>query len=111
MPGGSRDCAAQTDDAGQGTDDQQRHRPDPAQMREELMAVTKLTPKGRSSISPMDVKMDTGVGANEIRFFFPKTDLISLDDKEVVFETSMRAIKITQKFHPKEMTYKGKLEL
>ena len=91
---------------------QDRPRRDPSEMREELLARTKLTVKGRDPITPSDVKMEAKDGENELHFFFSKINPpISRDDKEIVFEAQMGSMKITQKFHPKEMAYKGKLEL
>lgn len=100
----------QRDDSGQNGSRQRRQR-DPAQIKEELMATSRLTPKGRDPITPSDVQIDSTGGTNQILFLFPKTNAISLDDKEVEFEAKLGPVKVAQKFHPKDMKYKGKLEL
>lgn len=80
-------------------------------IKDELMTTTKLTPKGRDPLSPSGVQLDSMGGTSEVRFIFPKKDPISLDDKEVEFETRLGPGKVSAKFHPKDMRYKGKLEL
>lgn len=79
--------------------------------KDELMIGTRLTPKGRDPLSPSEVQLDSSGGLSEVRFLFPKKDPISLDDKEVDFSTRLGGEKVEAKFHPKEMKYKGKLEL
>ncbi|HVT93253.1 MAG TPA: hypothetical protein VHD76_10450 [Bryobacteraceae bacterium] len=79
--------------------------------KDELMIGTRLTPKGRDPLSPSEVQLDSAGGLSEVRFLFPKKDPISLDDKEVDFSTRLGGEKVEAKFHPKEMKYKGKLEL
>ena len=82
---------------------------DPDQMRSRLLDATLLTPKGRDPIAPKDIQVDAN--SDVIRFIFPASAQISLDDKEVRFQTHMGPMKLEQKFHPKEMTMKGKLAI
>ena len=84
---------------------------DTSRMRERLMRATTLTVKGRAAIAPSDVKVSSEYGQNDARFFFPRTNPISLDDKEVTFESHLGPVKIEQKFHVKDMLYRGKLAL
>lgn len=80
------------------------------QMRNGLLASTKLLVKGRNSpIVPDDVKLDEKTGA--IHFFFPRTDPITLNDKEVTLATQFGSMRVFEKFRLKDMTEKGKLEL
>ena len=44
-------------------------------------------------------------------FYFPRTDPITLEDKEVEFQFEFGRLKIKEKFKLKKMVYKGKLEL
>jgi hypothetical protein len=78
--------------------------------REELMATSRLSfkEKDRAAISPEDVKIDA---MNNIRFYFPRTEPISLDDKEVTFQTQVGSMKVERKFNIKDMKFQGKLEL
>jgi len=78
-------------------------------MREELMASTKLLPKGQAAIAPEDVKLDEKTGA--IHLFFPRTHPITLNDKEVTLSTQFGSMRVVEKFRLKDMTEKGKLEL
>lgn len=78
-------------------------------MREELMSSTKLFPKGQAAIVPEDVKLDAKTGA--IHFFFPRSNPITLSDKEVSVATQFGSMHVIEKFRLKDMTVKGKLEL
>lgn len=79
-------------------------------MRSGLMAATRLLVKGRGTpIVPDDVTLDENTGA--IHFFFPRTDPITLNDKEVTLATQFGSMRISEKFRLKDMTVKGKLEL
>ena len=98
-------------EGGPGGENPRQGQRDPAQMRERLLSTTKLIPKGRDPIAPDDVKMEEQEGTRVLRFYFPKTYAISMDDKEVSFETRMGPMKVEKKFRLKDMTYKGKLAL
>lgn len=84
---------------------------DPDAVREELMEMTRLTPKGKRSILPSDVKFDVQGGRREIQFFFPREAPIEKDDKEVTFSTQLRRMKVERKFNLKEMMFQGNLAL
>ncbi len=78
-------------------------------MRQELMASTKLFPKGQAVIAPEDVKLDEKTGA--IHLFFPRSNPITLNDKEVTLTTQFGSMHVMEKFRLKDMIEKGKLEL
>jgi hypothetical protein len=82
---------------------------DPEQMLEGLMAQSRLMPRGRKPIAPEDVKLDSATGA--LHLFFPRTELIELNDKEVMFATRFGSMTIQKQFRLKDMIYRGKLEL
>jgi hypothetical protein len=88
---------------------QQRTPFDMTQTRQGLMNFSRLTVKGKKPIVPEDVRVDEATG--RIQVFFPKSDPITMSDKEVYFTTTYGSIKVTQRFRLKDMTYKGKLEL
>ena len=67
--------------------------------------------KNKTPIGPDDVKVKTEAGANEIQFFFPKTNPISLEDKEVTFHTVIGRMTVEDKFDLKRMTRSHRLEL
>jgi hypothetical protein len=78
-------------------------------MREALMGSAKLVPKGRKPVAPEDVTLDAKTGA--IHLFFPRTDPITLNDREVVVSVQFGSMHVVEKFRLKEMKEKGKLEL
>jgi hypothetical protein len=88
------------------TNDQGRDR---ERVRKELMGAAKLIRTGKAPLRPENVALDTSAGA--IRVFFPRTQPISLADKEVTFQMQFGSMRVEKKFRLKAMTYKGKLEL
>jgi hypothetical protein len=88
------------------TNDQSRDR---ERVRKELMAAAKLVRAGKPAIRPENIELDAAAGAIEV--FFPRTEPISLNDKEVTFELQFGSMRIEKKFRLKPMTYRGKLEL
>jgi hypothetical protein len=82
------------------------------EMQERLKSTTNLTPKGKEAIQPGKIDMIPGdEGKMTVRFYFPRSAGLSLDDKEVFFHTTMRGMEVKQKFVLKEMTFDGKLAL
>lgn len=79
--------------------------------RDDFLATARLIRHGGNFIGASDVKVNPPEARDEVLFFFPKTDPISLDEKEVTFETEQGAFVIRRVFHLKEMQYRGKLEL
>jgi hypothetical protein len=88
------------------TNDQLRDR---ERVRKELMGAAKLVRTGKPPIRPENVEPDPSSGA--IHLSFPRTEPISLTDKEVTFELQFGSMVVEKKFKLKAMTYKGKLEL
>jgi hypothetical protein len=88
------------------TNDQSRDR---ERVRKELMAAAKLVRAGKPAIRPENIELDAAAGA--IQVFFPRTEPISLNDKEVTFQLQFGSMRIEKKFRLKPMTYRGKLEL
>lgn len=80
-------------------------------MKESLIQSTSLIVKGKDPIQATDVQ----TGGNEQRpvlvFVFPKTNPITLDDKDVEFSTKLGPVAVKQKFHLKDMVLNGKLDL
>ncbi len=109
---GRRVRSDSSDSSSTGTDGESRGTRDPDLVREELMSSTELLLKGRNSITPDDIKVTGRDTAGGIQFFFPVTmDPISLDDKEVTFQTHLGSAKVERKFNLKDMKFKGKLDL
>ncbi len=81
----------------------------PEEMLEELMTASRLVPRGKGALAPQDVKLDAATGA--VHMFFPRTDAVTLRDKEVTFYTRFGSMSVSAKFRLKDMVYQGKLEL
>lgn len=81
----------------------------PEEMLEGLMAASQLIPRGKAAIRPEDAKLDGSTGT--LYIFFPRTEPIALDDKEVTFTTRFGALTVQKRFGLKDMRYQGKLEL
>ncbi len=87
---------------------------DPEQRKARLISATKLDlGKNKLPIECEDVKLDQPApdGSTETLFYFPRTSPLSLDDKEVTFETMVGRMRVARKFTLKDMRYRGKLEL
>jgi len=82
---------------------------DPQQMRAGLLNTSRLIPRGKAAITPFDAKIDAATG--EVQLFFPRSNAITLEDKEVVFKTRFGSLSVLQGFRLKDMIYKGRLEL
>ena len=88
--------------------------PTDEQRKTRLVAATKLDlGKNQLPIACEDVKFSQPAadGSTETLFYFPRTAPLSLDNKEVTFESTMGRMKIERKFVLKDMKYHGKLEL
>ena len=79
---------------------------------EQVKASASLNVKGRPPIPAEHVQ---GSGAGSLALVFPKgqggNHVITLEDREVEFRVKLGAISVSRKFKPKEMVYRGKLEL
>jgi hypothetical protein len=79
--------------------------------KEALLKNTSLIVKGKDPIQASDVQ----TGGNEQRpvvlFIFPRTNPLTVDDKDVEFSSKLGAVVVKQKFHLKEMMFNGKLDL
>jgi len=61
----------------------------------------------------VDVKFVDGVGSHEIQFFFPRSNdpIFLWTTRNVTFEAKIGRRKLEHKFHLKDMTVKGRLDL
>jgi hypothetical protein len=104
-----RSYRASGDDSGSSGDNQ--NAPDPQEIKDRLMSRVRLLRKNMPALTPVDVKVKQTVGLSQIQFLFPKTEPISLNDKDVTFELQVGRAKYQQKFHLKDMKYQGRLAL
>jgi hypothetical protein len=80
-------------------------------LRSQLLDAAQLAPKGKSSIYAQDVQIAGPDGSLGVRFLFPRTNPISVGDKEVDFILDIRRTKVEEKFRLSDMQYEGKLAL
>jgi len=88
--------------------------PDPEriqQMQRLMQSTTTLKPKGKDAVVATRVEAAVAGGTMLTVFLFPRTQTISLEDKEVVFQTALGPMKVRSKFKLKNMQYLGKLAL
>lgn len=81
------------------------------QMQRLVQAATTLKPKGKEAILPVGVETVVASGTMLTVFLFPRTEAISLEDKEVTFQTALGPMRVKSKFKLKDMQYLGKLAL
>ena len=62
-------------------------------------------------ITPKAVDFQSRTQSVDVLFIFPKTDPITLDDKEVELDLKLGTMEAKRKFNLKDMVYNGKLEL
>ena len=82
-----------------------------SRMGERLRAATSLVAKGKEAVAPAKVDAKQGPDGMTVRFYFPRSADLSLDDCEVTFQTRMGPMELKTKFVLKEMTIDGKLAL
>jgi hypothetical protein len=78
---------------------------------ERLKMITVLRIKGKNSVSPARIETFTTPEGPATSFLFSRDVPISLDDKELSFETQLGPNSVKMKFTLKDMVYHGKLEL
>jgi hypothetical protein len=79
---------------------------DPARLNRSTLKAGKKAP-----ISPKAVDFQSRTQSVDVLFIFPKTDPITLDDKDVELDLKLGTIEAKRKFSLKDMVYNGKLEL
>jgi len=76
-----------------------------------LKDVTVLRRDKKPDIIVSDIRVEQDQGNLLLGFFFPRTDAITLDDKEVEVFTKLGEVEIKKKFKPKDMVFHGQLEM
>jgi hypothetical protein len=85
---------------------------EPARLKEALMKLARLDRKGKPSIVPSDIQMArTNEGGIIVAFVFPKSDPITIEDKDVHFVLKLGSTEFNCKFSLKDMSVNGKLLL
>ena len=79
---------------------------DPVRLNRSTLKAGKKAP-----ITPKAVDFQSRTQSVDVLFIFPKTDPITLDDKEVELDLKLGTMEAKRKFNLKDMVYNGKLEL
>ena len=80
-------------------------------MPDQIKQNTSLRRKGKEPILPADLQVTTQMEKTDLYFVFPKTDPITLDDKDVEFWMKTERMEIKRKFKLKKMLFNGELSL
>jgi len=78
---------------------------------EQLKTATKLNRKGKPSIVPEKVDVQRTQQGTFLLFYFPKTDPLVLEDKEVEFVVKVGQVDLKHKFKLKDMVFGGNLAI
>lgn len=81
----------------------------PEEMLGNVRRYSRLYRRGKNSMQPEDAKLDNPSGT--LYLFFPRTENLTAQDKEVVFETRFGSLSVLKRFRLKDMVYHGQLEL
>ena len=76
-----------------------------------LQEATKLKRKGMPALTPSKVLVLPAGKALLVVIFFPRSAALSLEDKDLVLESSHNGVEIKARFNLTKMFYKGRLEL
>jgi len=80
-------------------------------LRSRFLDAGTLIPRSKIAISAEDVQFEGRNGSTAIRFLFPKTFPLTVDEKEIVFQFQSQGVKFDHKFKLSDMQYQGKLAL
>jgi hypothetical protein len=86
-------------------------RMDPETAKKRLASTAALQRKGKAAIAPSDVDFAQQEKALIVYYLFPKTEPITLDDKDVEFVAKVGPVEVKRKFKLQDMVYDGKLQL
>ncbi len=76
-----------------------------------LRAAARLTPKGRASIRAQRIEVRPQPGTPGIDLYFPRSNRLSVEDRNIVFDLVAEEYAVSAKFKPREMLYRGELGL
>lgn len=79
--------------------------------KQQVIKQSTLSLKDKSPIEAADVQYAGQGRASDFFFVFPKTTVLTTDDKEVEFATKLGKVAIKTKFRLKDMEINGKLDL
>jgi len=83
----------------------------PEKLKQGILEHSALSVKGKEPIHPRDIQFRPANAGAEAIFLFPKTNPLTLEDKDKEFSTKLPSITIKQRFRLQDMVINGKLEL
>jgi hypothetical protein len=78
---------------------------------EKLRTAARLTPKDRPALRAERIEIRPQTGTPGIDLYFPRTNELSADDRQIVLELTAEDYELKAKFKPRDMIYLGRLEL
>lgn len=78
---------------------------------EQLRAAARLTPKDRPAVRAERIEIRPQPGTPGVDFCFPRSAGLTADDHQVAFELVAEDYELKVKFKPRDMVYRGRLEL
>ena len=77
----------------------------------DLQETTRLKPRNRDAIPPVEISFTPHEGLLTIEFHFPRTDAITIDDGEVQFLAMLGDTKVKETFKLRDMVFRDRLTL
>lgn len=78
---------------------------------EKLRTAARLTPKGRAALRAERVEIRPQPGTPGVDLYFPRSASLTAEDRQIVFELTAEDYELTARFKPRDMIYRGNLEL
>jgi hypothetical protein len=78
---------------------------------EKLRAAARLTPKDHSALRAERVEIRPQPGTPGVDLYFPRRAALTADHRQIAFELTAEDYELKAKFKPRDMIYRGKLEL
>ena len=88
-----------------------RPQADPSGMRNRLLQTAALVRKGKDPLRAADVEVIPNEKTLTLRFFFPRSQAVQAEDRDVTFRLRMGPMEVQAKFSLKEMVFQGSLAL
>lgn len=111
VPMGRPQGGAKGGPQGQQGDRQALTQEDLKRMQERMLQATALVRKDKEPLKPEGVRVIAGAKGPTFQFFFPKSDPIVADEKEVKLVMKVGPLTVETKFKPKDMVFGGALAL
>jgi hypothetical protein len=78
---------------------------------EQLRMTARLIPTDRAAMRAERLEIRPQPGTPGVDLYFPRTSELTVDDRQIVFELLAEDYELKAKFKPRDMIYRGRLEL